>query len=82
MELFRPDLYKATAFKNVSRLPAEIILLANVDKQWTKCGRNVNVDGMWQQSGKDVDEMWKESDRTMWYISSSGSCVGSIEFAG
>ena len=64
----------------MSRLPAEIILLANVDKQWTQCGNN--VDGMWQQSGKDVDEMWKESGRTVRYISSSGSCVGSIEFAG
>ena len=52
----------------------------NVDEKWTESGNN--VDGMWKQSGKDVDEMWKESGRTMRHISSSGSCVGSIEFAG
>ena len=80
MELFRPDLYKAIAFKSMSRLPAEIISPANVDKKWTKSGNN--VDGMWKQSGKNVDEMRKESGRTVWHISSSGSCVASIEFAG
>ena len=84
MELFLPDLCKATVFKIVFRLPAEIISLANLDKKvdemWTKSGNN--VEGMWQQSGKDLDQMWKESDRTVRHISSSGSCVGSIEFAG
>ena len=56
VELFRPDLYKAIAFKSMSCLPAEIISPANVDKKWTKCGRKVET--MWTECGNKVARMW------------------------
>ena len=58
VECFCPDLYKANPFRNVSRLLSEIVFPANVDKKWTKCGRN--VERMWTECGQNVETMWTE----------------------
>ena len=63
VELFRPDLYKAIAFKvcpaflpRSFRQPMWTNSGRNVDEKWKQCGRNVET--MWTECGRNVERKW------------------------